>query len=267
MSNQTEIPDKGKPSSNPTEAQAAANSAKKSFLGTQKWKKVGVAVTGIVVTGLGVAAPVKPIPSFPDTLTEIKCGMVGASLKKPLTDLDTRKNPLKNRYEVPDEGEIDSAVSIGDFLGPDDKTMESSAVLNENQAATVTGYIVKVVTGGGETCNCQTSDTTYYDTHIYLSSTDPTNRPPVPKGSHDTTHDMIVEVTPRMRQIVKPNSTEWNTDELVKTFKRGTKVTVTGWQFYDKEHEPAAFNINHKPSNWRYSCWELHPVTAIDKVQ
>ncbi len=258
------------PTTSTASSRASAKAAHASFTGSQKVKKLVVAATAIGLTAAGVAAPVKPQPAFPEWLidTGINCDMTGASLKKPLTDLDKQKNPLKNRYEVPERADIDPKVAIDDFLNPDIKVSAfPSTVMNEEKAASLTGYIVKIEDGGSETCNCQTITKTYFDTHIYLSKTDPSNRPPVPKGQHDTTFDMIVEVTPRMRQIMKPNSTEWNTNELKKAFPRGTKVNVTGWQFYDREHEPASYNIKHVLTDWRFTCWELHPVTAIDKMQ
>ena len=251
-----------------------AKTAHSGFMKIQAGKKAKVAASVALATAGSVLAPTRPAPApiasvlaFPDYINEIKCGMVGGKKDgKNLTPLDATKNPLKNRFEIPDAEEIDSTLRIDEFLSTDETTKYPSTILNENMAATVTGYIVKIIPGGGETCNCQTINTTYHDTHIYLSSTDPSNRPVHQKGESETRGDMIVEVTPRMRQIVKPNSTEWTTDALKKAFPRGTKVTVTGWQFYDREHEPAAYNINHKPNNWRYSCWELHPVTAIDKA-
>lgn len=247
-----------------TAAQNQANATRASFQRVQVGKKAGVLATGAAIVALGVLAPTQVGNGFPDFIDNGTCGMAGANRSgKPLDADETLRNPLKNRITVPDMGAIDSAVEIGNFLGPDENTKENSTVLNQNKAATVTGYIVKIVSGGAETCNCQTIDSQYYDTHIYLSDTKPGDASTSTGGS-PTSHAMIVEVTPRMRQIVKGGSDEWNTTNLQKTFPRGTKVTVTGWQFYDKEHEAQAFNIHHRPSDWRYSCWEIHPVTAID---
>lgn len=241
----------------------AAQRARVSYDTSQTIKKAGVAATGAALAVLGVLAPTRSPNTFPQYIENGACSLAGGrSDGSPIRPDEAAANNLKNRIEVPEAGDIDSTVSIDDFLGADAKS--DSKVLDSKKAATVTGYVDKIVTGGSETCNCQTSDSQYFDTHIYLSADDPTKRPPPPKGTSPTGHDMIVEITPRMRQIVKPGQDVWSTENLQKKFPRGTKVTVTGWQFYDREHEAQSFNLHAKPSNWRYSCWELHPVTAID---
>ena len=142
-----------------------------------------------------------------------------------------------------------------------------STVLNESKAATVTAYIVDIKAGGAEICNCQTTDKPYYDTHIFLSKDDPTKRPKHEKGGPSPTQrDMVAEITPRMRQLLTPNSDEWTTKALKKALPVGTKVIVTGWLFYDSEHEKDAYVVKHADRDWRYSCLEIHPITSIEKA-
>jgi hypothetical protein len=45
---------------------------------------------------------------------------------------------------------------------------------------------------------------------------------------------------------------------------KGKSVEVTGWLTFDSMHVDAAENTNPGGSrNWRATCWEIHPVTAI----
>ena len=81
----------------------------------------------------------------------------------------------------------------------------------------------------------------------------------------DPQYRIIVEVTPRM-EIMATKGMNWSTSELHGLIK-GLKVEITGWLFYDAEHEDASFANDPEDqigrSNWRGSCWEIHPVTSI----
>ncbi|AIE86443.1 hypothetical protein [Fimbriimonas ginsengisoli] len=235
------------------------------FRSSQKNKKLRVGVIGGGLALLGTLAPhapstpVKssgPAPAsvaagFPEFIEDGACGLEGKSKKRPLTALDLAKNPLKNRTTSPAPSDIDPGVSLADFFGPD--ALEKSPKLNESKGVTITGYIVEIKSGGPETCNCQTDDTEFWDTHVYVAK-NPTDEP---KDA------IVVEVTPRMRQILKPGSNEWDTKALKANFRPGTKVQITGWQFFDTEHWINTAN-NPKATNvWRASCWEVHPVTDI----
>src|SRR5205823_13818512 len=111
--------------------------------------------------------------------------------------------------------------------------------------------------GGVETCNCRSKDPAFRDTHIELTPdvnlTDPQFR-------------VIIEVTPRIREIMSKNNLDWSTGALKSTIK-GKKVEVSGWLFYDSEHEDASFANDPEDHigrlNWRGTCWEIHPVTNI----
>jgi hypothetical protein len=273
-------PDKAESSSPVTNEQIlAAKDARARFHRAQSWKKLGAAIVGMSAATLGVAAPTSTVskipptlsaPAFPEFIVNGTCGMEGGKRNgKQADEEDRKRNVLKNRFDVPDEGAIDHAITIDDFLSTDEDAVKAnSTVLNQDRAARISAYVVSIEPGGSETCNCQTTDKSFWDTHIYLSKDDPTKRPPHKKGDPSPTQkDMIVEITPRMRQIVTPGSDEWTTSKLRKAFPKGTRVTVTGWQFYDGEHEKDAFVIKHAARDWRYSCWEIHPVTDIQKAE
>jgi len=112
--------------------------------------------------------------------------------------------------------------------------------------------------GGAESCNCESSDSTILDTHIELTP--------------DATHSgpqfrMIVEVSPRLRMIMKQKKVDWSTPKLKKKILHH-KVTIQGWLFYDEIHEEQAFSTNPaNPKNWRASCWEIHPITNMQVVK
>ena len=82
-------------------------------------------------------------------------------------------------------------------------------------------------------------------------------------ATKDERHAVIVEVTPRVRYLRQQQGVDWSTETLAREYT-GKHVRITGWLFYDAEHENAAENIESRPNNWRGTCWEIHPVTAID---
>jgi hypothetical protein len=107
--------------------------------------------------------------------------------------------------------------------------------------------------GGVETCNCKSNDPQYMDTHIYLG--------PTPNAPHNQC--IIVEVTPRLRELMAQQGVNWSTQTLIGSLT-GHHVQVTGWMFDDSEHKDASEVDNPGgKGNWRASVWEIHPVTGI----
>src|SRR5258708_8017205 len=92
------------------------------------------------------------------------------------------------------------------MLAPgDDKTRWSTT-----SGAEVTGFVMDVTPGGGETCNCGKADAAHIDTHIelVLHSTDTAR-----------TQSVVVEVTPRFRAIMGASGTDWSAKTLTKQFR------------------------------------------------
>ncbi len=162
-------------------------------------------------------------------------------------------NQLKNRYAVPQDNQINRSITLSALLAPgDDKTRWSST-----SGAEVTGFVLDVKPGGGETCNCGKTDAAHIDAHIELVL-----------NSSDTagTQSVVVEVTPRLRAIMGTSGTDWSTKTLQKQF-RHKWVKVRGWMTFDSQHASAAENTNPGgASNWRATAWEIHPVTDIQSV-
>lgn len=160
-------------------------------------------------------------------------------------------NKLKNRCIFPTEGDIDTNVTLKAMLQPGDDRARWQA----SRAARITGYVYEVKPGGIETCNCKAKEPDMRDTHIELLA-DPV---------HDSKMQrVVVEVTPRMRTLMKKQGADWSTKKL-RDKLLGRWVTFTGWLLFDEEHDQQAENTNPgRPRNWRATAWEIHPVTKIE---
>jgi hypothetical protein len=162
-------------------------------------------------------------------------------------------NRLKNRFLLPGDSDINADVTLAALLAPG----EDSTRFDSSEAAKLVGFVINVKTGGKETCNCDAAAPADKDAHIELGLHK--DAPP--------TQRVIVEITPRMRLLMKQKEIDWSTDTLGKTTGDGIKgkwVEVTGWLMFDTIHADEAENTNPGNStNWRATCWELHPVTSL----
>ena len=154
---------------------------------------------------------------------------------------------------VPRPEDFDKTITLDQILEPgDDENRFSNSKVGQ-----IVGYVKDVRMGGVESCNCNAKDALYRNTHIELvrnpSETDKTKR-------------MVVEVTPRWREIMKRRGNDWTTTGL-RTKILGRWVKVQGWMFFDVEYKNGAENTNPgDKGNWRATAWEIHPVTRIDLV-
>ena len=179
----------------------------------------------------------------------VNCGIHGSSKIGSKTYF---LNEYKNRYSFPDSSNIDRSIRFSNLLNSANPDQ-----FDQSKAITIQGYVFDVKTGGVETCNCKTKDPAFRDTHIEIT----------PDENHtDPQYRIIAEVTPRIREIMAIKGMNWSTSELHGLLK-GLKVEITGWLFYDAEHEDASFANDPDDqigrSNWRGSCWEIHPITSI----
>ena len=178
------------------------------------------------------------------------CGMHGSATTARLKAL----NQFKNRYTVPQDNQIDSSITLSAMLSPgDDKSRWSST-----SGAEVTGFVLDMKPGGGETCNCGKTDLAHLDSHIELV---------LHSADSAGTQTVVVEVTPRLRAIKGANGTDWSTKTLRTQFLHKW-VKVRGWMTFDSQHANAAENTNPGGAhNWRATAWEIHPVTDIQAAQ
>jgi hypothetical protein len=163
-------------------------------------------------------------------------------------------NRLKNRTVAPLKTDVNSAITLTSVLA----SGNDIGRWNESQAAIITGFVVAVKPGGPETVNCGATDPAHTDTHIEFA---------LSADDSQGIHHMIVEVTPRWRATMAAKGKDWSTSNLRSTLK-GRKITVVGWMMLDKEHCNASENSNPGGAhNWRATCWEIHPISALGPAQ
>jgi hypothetical protein len=191
--------------------------------------------TGVYTTSAGVKCPPEGMPTGSEGTREL--------------------NPLKNRFTFPKQADVDGDVTLAAMLAPGDDTGR----FDPHKAATISGFVVKVKSGGKESCNCGADRPIDMDTHIMVGLSNDAPR----------TQCVIVEVTPRMRLLMAKQGIDWSTDTLKRENSSqgvvGKWVTATGWLMFDAIHADVSENIHPgQPNNQRATCWELHPVTRID---
>jgi hypothetical protein len=179
------------------------------------------------------------------------CPQQGDSSSASVIALDVQKN----RATVPTAGDIDRDVTLGAMLAPGDDINR----FDGNKGATVLGIVVRVKEGSVETCNCRAQDPIDRDTHIELALS--ADAPAIQR--------VITEVTPRFRKKMKDAGTDWSTGALQGEDGKGgivgKWVRITGWLFFDEPHERISENTNPGGAhNVRATCWEIHPITALD---
>jgi hypothetical protein len=201
-----------------------------------------------VVVGALVLLLAGQVPDQDDYVqsTGKKCGMDGTASSTPGKTL----NQNKNRWNAPPAEAFDDEVTLAALLLPGDDVDR----FNDKKAAKISGYVVGVKVGGKETCNCEAAAPVDRDTHIELAL------------SKDATEiqRVIVEVTPRLRAQMNAKGVNWSTAALQRKLK-GKWITVSGWLLFDTMHIKEAENTNPGgDKNWRATCWEIHPITAMD---
>ena len=120
----------------------------------------------------------------------------------------------------------------------------SASDLSPLQGAQVSGYLTDARLSGPESAQCHLSDPRAEDYHVYIG----------PEPSSPKSACIVVELTGR---LPRPSL------ESLQSLK-GKKVTVKGWIFCDKEHEASSVADRPGKSDWRASCWEVHPVTSLE---
>lgn len=188
------------------------------------------------------AAPRKPCPLRGNALPKSK--------KK------ANENIQKNRWNPPTAADFDNTVTTAALVKPgNDRTR-----WNSQRAARIRGYVAVVAPGTlGESCNCGAKAAVDTDTHIAIVADKSTTQ--------DKRTYVIVEITPRLRENLAAQvpSIDWSTNSL-KGRLPGKHVEFEGWLFFDAAHTGEATNTHPKDpkhANWRATCWEIHPVTAL----
>lgn len=174
-------------------------------------------------------------------------------------------NRLKNRTNAPAAQDIDTSVTVQAMIAPGDDQNR----FDSSRGATVEGYVVKVYHGGcAESCNCNKG--AVRDTHIEIA-------PRLADQSNFNRH-VIVEVTPRVREMMRQQGVDWSTETLHDPTRGilGKKVRVTGWLLFDSMHERESTNTKRRAhslcgtlhnSVWRKTAWEVHPITSMEVIE
>ncbi len=148
--------------------------------------------------------------------------------------------------------------------------------LGEGSQFVVTGYLYYYQHTGAESSNCDLTgpapDYGNVDFHIGIGF-DPdiaskavnNPKPGTAQMKEFQQNSIIVEMTPHYR--AQFHSTDWTLDTLAPAL--GHRVRVTGQLLVDSEHNVKGQNcaITSSPQSskcWRYSVWELHPVTDFE---
>lgn len=207
----------------------------------------------IIFSNLLFAQNILEIPAT-KTKDAINCPMEGNPKDGSKKVFYESKNKLKNRYIPPVAKDFNKSITLEKMIGDGEPDINK---FKENMAGTIEGYIVYVSPSGwAESCNCGTTLSNYSDIHIELAES-----PDEEKGGRT----IVVELTPRIRL---KDTNKWSRKELNELWKKRMPVSVSGWLFYDKEHEPQSRNIMgeecEKFANRRQTCWEIHPITNIE---
>jgi hypothetical protein len=175
------------------------------------------------------------------------CGIAGDATIASVRAL----NLLHNRYNVPSPASIDTSVTLARLLAPGTDTTR----FDPDQAVAIEGTVVDVTAGPISSADCHATDVDDRSTQIFLVD-DPARKDPDQR--------FLVEVTPRLRAIMKASNVDWSTATLAKTYK-GKRVRVQGWLLFDTQHVSSSHNTqaNHYTVT-RATAWEVTPVTAID---
>ena len=120
----------------------------------------------------------------------------------------------------------------------------------EGAAIALTGYIVTAKLEGPETTNCELTDPTWHDWHVWLVGT------PAEAANKDRTNAVVFEVTPRVRSL---GTAAWDIHQLVQWASSSQKVRVSGWLMLDPEHPDQG-------GKTRGTTWEIHPVMEVTPV-
>ncbi|MFN5458721.1 MAG: hypothetical protein ACK5AY_02310 [Bacteroidota bacterium] len=159
-------------------------------------------------------------------------------------------NKFKNRTNFPKENDFNLNITLKEILKPGNDENR----WKNNDAARIVGYVYDVKPGGIETTNCKSKDKSLRDTHIEIVLN------PMSAKQNEV---MIVEITPRIRAIMKNRGEDWSTS-MVRSKFLGRWVEFEGWMLFDLEHDNMAENTRPgNPKNWRATGWEIHPVTSM----
>lgn len=176
----------------------------------------------------------------------IGCPLEGSAKRKN----DQALNRLKNRFVMPLQTDFDTRFNWTELS----KFEDDRDKFDGNKAAILRGYVLRVRMSEKETCNCNSMNPDFRDTHIILTPS---------KNQKGVLDQIVIEVTPRMRLLMKEKGIDWSQAALKKLV--GKTIEVQGWLFYDFKHGDQSAKVTQKTKGvTRSTAWEIHPVTSIN---
>jgi len=158
---------------------------------------------------------------------------------------------LKNRTAFPQPADFDARVTLEALLQPgDDRTRWSS-----DRAARIQGEVVDVAYAGPEATNC--FNPCRRDIHILIAT----------KKEAAKTEQVVIEITPNLQNWAAQHGMDWSAESLHAQLV-GHWCEFEGWLYFDVGHAEESENISpNRPSNWRATAWEIHPVSRLTVIR
>lgn len=180
-------------------------------------------------------------------IVERNCPSAGIAL----TSETRRLHRLKNRTALPREADFDSRVTLAALLQPGDDRNRWST----DRAARVQGQVIDVAYAGSEAANCFSP--CRRDIHILIATRDGATK----------SEQVVVEVTPKLRDWAAAQGIDWS-EETLRAQLLNHWCEFEGWLYFDAGHVEESENISPgKPTNWRATAWEIHPITKITVIR
>jgi hypothetical protein len=179
------------------------------------------------------------------TIDGKSCGLEGSASRVN----DKQFNRLKNRSIAPTAAQINpnfNWTTLSEMADDRDKFSNTNGVI-------LRGYVLRVSMSAAETCNCNSKTPEFRDTHIVIT----------PDATQTgVLNQVVIEITPRMRGIMKARGIDWSQEALRKL--RGKNIEVEGWLFYDYNHGNQSAKVRQKTKGvTRSTAWEIHPITRL----
>ena len=173
------------------------------------------------------------------------CGLEGSAKRVN----DKQFNYFKNRSIAPTPAQINpnfNWTTLSEMADDRDKFSNENGVI-------LRGYVLRVSMSAAETCNCNSKTPEFRDTHLIIT----------PNSTQTgVLNQVVIEVTPRMRAIMKARGIDWSQEALRKL--RGKTIEVEGWLFYDYNHGNQSAKVRQKKRGvTRSTAWEIHPITRL----
>jgi hypothetical protein len=168
-----------------------------------------------------------------------------------LTSRQRHLHRLKNRNAFPNAADFDSRVTLAALLQPGDDTNRWST----DRAGRIQGYVIDVAHAGSEAANCFSP--IRRDIHILIAT----------HAGAAKSEQMVLEVTPKLSDWATRQGMDWS-EETLRAQLIGRWCEFEGWLYFDAGHAEESENISPgKPSNWRATAWEIHPITKITVIR